>query len=170
MKKFFLQQATCFLVFLIAIASNAFAAPTNLTSGYWDVRGTDVWNNGWNNSKLYFESQTLNGDTYDLTGYFWWENNTSTRYGKEAFIGTLFSDLTFSLDGYLVGDTVGIGAAHYSGVISEDGSQITNGIWRGPGVADGQWTASHVVPIPTTIWLFGFGIVGLRMLRRTKKK
>ncbi len=110
-KQLLTKSAIGLFVLLITIVSNALASPVNLTSGFWNVIGRD--SEIWNNSKLYFESQTINGDTYDLTGYFWWENNTSTKYGKEVFVGTLFSDLTFSLEGHLVGHTVGIDPYNY---------------------------------------------------------
>ena len=133
-KRLFAGLVTGLFAFSVCIASNAIAAPVNLTSGYWDVIGADTTDT-WNNSTLYFESQILDGENYLLTGYFWWENNTSTAYGKEAFDGTLFSNLTFVLDGYLVPPMVGdIAPAHYTGVVREDGSHITNGTWSGPGV------------------------------------
>jgi len=167
-KRLFAGLVTGLFAFSVCIASNAIAAPVNLTSGYWDVIGADT--DTWNNSTLYFENQILDGENYLLTGYFWWENNARTKYGKEVFEGTLFPDLTFSLDGHLVGHTVGIVSSYYTGLINEDGSQITNGTWGGPGGAIGQWSASHVVPIPGAVRLLGSGLIGLGTINRKKKK
>ena len=137
-KNLLIKLITGLFATVMFLANNSFADQVNVTGEHWNIIGAD--SDMWNNSTLQFESQVLNGEHYDVTGFFLWENNASTKFGKEVFEGTLLSDRTFTLDGHLVGETVGIASSQYTGVVSEDGSKITEGTWNG-----GTWSASRNV-------------------------
>lgn len=164
---------------LFGAPPKAEAATIDLTGDVWDVEGFDEGGNVWDGSTLFFETQTANGENYDLTGYFDWVGAgplcPSGCSGRELFTGTLFSDFSLELNGGSLIDPVGIVLGAYS-ASALDGQTIINGIW-GPlntPVVPGEWTASRgavsEVPLPAALPLFLAGLAGLGFVRGRKQK
>ncbi|EAZ88138.1 hypothetical protein [Crocosphaera chwakensis] len=135
-------------------ASPAFAVSINLTEGLWNVFATDDRGNTWDGTTLLFTSQIDNGDNALVEGIFKWRSNAG-EFGTEAFVGTLFSDLSLELTGNeILQPSQGIVTAQYTAIVTNDGEQIIEGEWgRIPGgsnVIPGSWSAiREIEPDPT---------------------
>ena len=145
----------------------ASAAPidVDMTSDTWIVTALDTAGNNWSGSTLNFETQVASGDDWLLSGYFYWNNDTGTNYGRENLTGTLSSDRSLSLAGYeLVAPISSIIMGEYFAELAPSDAEIINGTWQSnvPYVPTNGWTAARmVVPVPAAVWLFVSGLLGL---------
>ncbi|MCK9553748.1 VPLPA-CTERM sorting domain-containing protein [Aquamicrobium sp.] len=137
----------------------------DMTSGTWIVTAFDTAGNNWSGSTLNFESQVASGDDWLLSGYFYWNNETGTSYGRENFAGTLSYDRSLYLEGHeLVAPISNIIMGEYFAELSVSDAEIINGTWQSgvPYVPTDGWTAARmVVPVPAAVWLLGSGLLGL---------
>lgn len=141
-----------------------YSAPVGFdaTNGTWIISATDVSGLTWGGSTLNFDSQISSGSDFLLGGYFFWEGSNGS-FGRENFTGTLFADNTLELSGFeLVAPTSGIVTGNYFATLNTDGTAFLNGSWNGSGIPSNDWSATvSAVPVPSAIWLFGSGLIGL---------
>lgn len=153
---------------IAAISEPAEALP-DLTAGTWDIENSiDLSGLTWNDSTLVFTSQTPNDDDADLEGYFDWVGSGG-QFGRENFIGTIFSDHTLQLFGQEIDPTLpssGIVAGTYAATVTTDGSQILDGTWSATGAIPGEWEALRVPePFPGALVALGLAVVGVPFRR-----
>ena len=141
-----------------------FAAASNVNlQGEWDVySASDIYD--YSGSLLVFDTQVANGLDYDITGYFDWYRN-GNYVGTELFSGIFFEDNTLQFAGYQLINPNSISLANYSGLVTEDGNSIVNGIWWPP---QGTWEATRAVPLPASIWFLSSVVIGLFCIRKRK--
>lgn len=161
------------IIFFCATPHITHAALVNvdLTAGTWLVKGIDNGSTRFDGSTLVFETQTLQGQDFSLTGYFNWVGSGG-QFGRENFTGTLFSNQDLlQLSGFeIVRPSIGLGIANYSATLAS-ATEIVNGSWNGAGVTpSSNWSATLTpVPLPTAAVLFVPGLLGLVTLANRKR-
>lgn len=155
-----------------AVSVSAAPVSVDMTSGIWTITASDTGGNDWSGSQLIFETQVSNNNDWLLTGYFDWITDTGL-FGRENFTGTLFEDRSLQLNGFeLVPPTNGIIIGQYFSELGLSNNDIVNGTWQAnvPFIPTNGWTASRsVVPVPSAIWLFGSGLIGLIGIAKRKR-
>jgi len=153
---------------IVTVSRPAEALP-DLTAGTWDIENSiDLSGLTWNESTLVFTSQTPNGDDAGLAGYFDWVGSGG-QFGRENFIGTIFSDHTLQLFGQEIDPTLpasGIVTGTYAATVTTDGSRILDGTWSATGAIPGEWEALRVPePFPGALLALGLAVATVRSCR-----
>src|SRR5262249_47494951 len=101
--------------------------PVDLT-GTWALRGADVA--GKVALARVVINQVKNGNNFNVSGYFDWQETDYLRYGRESFSGTFDpATNTISLVGETLTNAQGIALGMYQANVSANGSMLTDGSW-----------------------------------------
>ena len=160
-----------FVFLFYALNANA-SLNVDLTQGIWAVSAVDINGTFWEGSTLKFETQTLDGQHYLLTGYFLWQSD-SGHFGRENFTGTLKSNRMLELSGFeIVQPASNIVIANYVAVLSPSYNEILNGSWDGSGIPSDDWSAILLqeINIPTLNAFSIFAMLSILILVSAKMR
>ena len=131
----------------VAIAN---ADELDLTGETWVVNGVDNAGTSWDDSRLFFTSQSINGTSYDLTGYFDWIGSNGSL-GRENFMGSLNEDSTINIAGFSLEPIPGVGGptptittGNYNIILDGTGNSMIGDWSGGSGVIPGDFSTSRL--------------------------
>ncbi len=135
------------VMFVLPVLSFGTVDLTHGGGGYWLVYDAiDLYGRDWGDSDLYFTSQTLNGDIFDLTAYCVWKKN-GAYWGTEFFTGSYEPNtmLLYLETDYIIDNEAEIGNVYiFDAIVDPNGYLIYDGVWAGAGKTDQPWSAKYI--------------------------